>query len=99
MRIPADAAKKIMASGESYILLDVRNEAEYAEKHIPGAILIPLDSLEYDAEEQIPQKDALILVYCRSGRRSAMADRILEDLGYTKVRDFGGILSWPYETV
>ncbi len=97
MNITAEEAKQIMDSEEGYIILDVRTQEEYDEGHIPGAILIPNTELEERAEENLPDKDQLILVYCRSGRRSKMAAEILVELGYTNIREFGGIIDWPYE--
>ena len=97
-QISAKEAKEIMDSGEEYILLDVRSEEEFAEKHIPGAVLIPHTEIADRAEEELPDKEKNILVYCRSGNRSKIAAQILVDLGYTGVFEFGGINSWPYET-
>lgn len=97
-QISAKEAKEIMDSGEEYILLDVRSEEEFAEKHIPGAVLIPHTEIADRAEEELPDKEKNILVYCRSGNRSKIAAQILADLGYTGVFEFGGINSWPYET-
>ena len=97
MNITAAEAKEIMDSQKGYIILDVRTQEEYDEGHIPGAVLIPNTELEDRAEENLPDKDQLILVYCRSGRRSKMAAEILAELGYTNVKEFGGILDWPYE--
>ncbi len=97
MNITAAEAKQIMDSQEGYMILDVRSQSEYDEGHIPGAILIPNTEIEERAEESLPDKDQLILVYCRSGRRSKMAAEILAELGYTNVREFGGIIDWPYE--
>ncbi len=95
---PIDA-KKIMDSGEEHIILDTREQDEFDEGHIPGAILIPYTEIENKAEEMIPDKDAQILVYCRSGRRSKIAAESLAKLGYTNVKEFGGIIDWPYEVV
>ena len=93
---PIDA-KKIMDSGEEHIILDTREQDEFDEGHIPGAILIPYTEIENKAEEMLPEKDAQILVYCRSGRRSKIAAEALSKLGYTNVKEFGGIIDWPYE--
>jgi len=97
-KITAEEAKKIMDGKDPYILLDVRTEAEYKEQHITGAVLLPSDEIKSKAASQLPDKDAIILVYCRSGNRSAQAAKALIDLGYTRVYDFGGITNWPYET-
>ena len=99
VNITAQEAKKIMDSQEGYILLDVRTQEEYDQGHIPGAMLIPDYAIREKAETALPDKDALILVYCRSGRRSKNAAQTLAELGYTNIREFGGIMSWPYETV
>ena len=96
-QITPEAAKKIMDSGEEHIILDTREQDEFDEGHIPGAILIPYTEIENKAIELIPDKDKLILVYCRSGRRSKIAAESLAKLGYTNVKEFGGIIDWPYE--
>ncbi len=97
MNITAKEARQIMDSEEDYIILDVRTQEEYDEGHIPGAILIPNTEIEDRAEEILTDKEQLILVYCRSGRRSKMAAEILVELGYTNIKEFGGIIDWPYE--
>ena len=96
-QITPEEAKKIMDSGEEHIILDTREQDEFDEGHIPGAILIPYTEIENKAEEMLPDKDKLILVYCRSGRRSKIAAEALSKLGYTNVKEFGGIIDWPYE--
>ena len=96
-QITAEEAKKIMDSGAEHIILDTREQDEFDEGHIPGAILIPYTEIESKAEEMLPDKDKLILVYCRSGRRSKIAAESLAKLGYTNVKEFGGIIDWPYE--
>lgn len=93
-QITAEEAKKIMDSGEEHIILDTREQDEFDEGHIPGAILIPYTEIENKAEEMMPDKDKLILVYCRSGRRSKIAAESLAKLGYTNVKEFGGIIDW-----
>ncbi|MBR4880229.1 MAG: rhodanese-like domain-containing protein [Clostridia bacterium] len=95
--ISAEKAKEMMDKEENYIILDVRNQDEYDEKHIPGAILIPNTEIEDRAEDELPDKNQLILVYCRSGNRSKKASQILADMGYTNIKEFGGINDWPYE--
>lgn len=97
MNITAAEAKRIMDSEEGYIILDVRTQEEYDESHIPGAILIPNTEIKERAAEELVDKDQLILVYCRSGRRSKMAADMLVELGYTNIWEFGGIIDWPYE--
>ena len=98
MNITAEEAKKIMDTESGYIILDVRTQEEYDEAHIPGAIVIPNTEIEARAESELPDKDQMILVYCRSGRRSKLAADILVELGYTNIYEFGGIIDWPYET-
>lgn len=93
---PADA-KKIIDSGEEHIILDVREQDEYDEGHIAGAILIPYTEIENKAQELLPDKHKTILVYCRSGRRSKIASESLIKLGYDNVKEFGGIIDWPYD--
>ena len=95
-QITPEEAKKIMDSGEEHIILDTREQDEFDEGHIPGAILIPYTEIENKAEEMLPDKDAQILVYCRSGRRSKIASESLAKLGYTNVKEFGGIIDWKY---
>ena len=97
MNITAKEAKEIMDSQEGYVILDTRTQEEYEEKHIPGAILIPHDEILEKAESVLTDKDQLILVYCRSGRRSKLAAEDLVKLGYTNIKEFGGIIDWPYE--
>lgn len=96
-QITAAEAKKIMDSDEEYIVLDVREQNEFDEGHIPSAILIPYTDIESRAGELLPDKDKQILVYCRSGRRSKIAAEKLAELGYTNVKEFGGINDWQYE--
>ena len=96
-QITAEEAKRIMDSVEEHIILDTREQDEFDEGHIPGAILIPYTEIENKAEEMLPDKDQLILIYCRSGRRSKIASESLVKLGYTNVKEFGGIIDWPYE--
>ena len=96
-QITAEEAKKIMDSGEEHIILDTREQDEFDEGHIPGAILIPYTEIENKAEAMLTDKDKLILVYCRSGRRSKIAAESLSKLGYTNVKEFGGMIDWTYE--
>ena len=97
MNITAQEAKEIMDTQEGYIILDVREQDEFDQGHIPGAILIPYTQIDRKAEDMLPDLDQLILVYCRSGRRSKIAAEALVELGYTNFKEFGGILDWPYE--
>jgi len=98
-KISPQLAKEMMDSGESVIILDVRSEAEYEQGHIPGAVLMPNETIDTAIVRQFDDREAVILVYCRSGNRSAQAARKLVSLGYVNVYDFGGIIDWPYETV
>ncbi len=98
-QISAKEAKEIMDAEKNYIIIDARTESEFDEGHIKDAILIPEYEIANRAEKELPDKDALILVYCRSGRRSKIASEELVKLGYTNVKEFGGIIDWPYETV
>ena len=92
-------AKALMDSESGYIIIDARTQEEYDQGHIPGAILIPEYEIADRAEKELPDKDQLILVYCRSGRRSKIAAEELVKLGYTNVKEFGGIIDWEYEIV
>lgn len=98
-QITAEKAKELMDSETGYVIIDARTEEEYAEGHIEGAILIPEYEIAQRAESELPDKNRLILVYCRSGRRSKIASKALADLGYTNVKEFGGIIDWPYDVV
>ena len=98
-QITAAEAVSLMETEENYIILDVRTQAEYEEKHIPGAICIPNETIGSDEIQELPDKDQLILVYCRSGNRSKQASEKLAALGYTNIVEFGGINDWPGETV
>ena len=97
VNITAQEAKKLMDSQEGYVILDTRTKEEYDQGHIPGAILIPYDEVLAKAESILKDKNQLILVYCRSGRRSKLAAEDLVKMGYTNIREFGGIIDWPYE--
>lgn len=96
--IKPEEAKKRLASEKGIILLDVRTQEEYEEKRIPNSILIPVDIIEKVELSKITNKNATIFVYCRSGRRSAIASEALVKMGYTNVYDLGGINDWPFET-
>ena len=98
-KIAPEEAKRMMDDGEAFILLDVRTEEEFETKRIEGAVLIPDYEIKERAPAELPDKNAQILVYCRSGRRSAQAAENLIKMGYANVYDFGGIIDWPYETV
>ncbi len=93
-QISQDEAKEMMAKDDGHVIVDVRREDEYAEGHIPGAILIPNDSIDTEPPEELPDPEQIILVYCRSGRRSKEAAQKLADMGYSNVYEFGGIIDW-----
>ena len=98
-RISSEEAIAMMAEYPDCLILDVRRPDEYAEGHIPGAICLPNEEIGETAPEALPDKNRTILIYCRSGRRSAEAAEKLIRLGYTDVWDFGGILSYPGKTI
>lgn len=97
-QITQEAAKEMMDTQE-VIVLDVREQEEYYSGHIPGAVLLPVGTIdETTAAEVITEKDSMVLAYCRSGNRSETASSTLAELGYTNIYEFGGINTWPYET-
>lgn len=99
VQITQEKAVEMMETETDYIILDVRRQDEFDEGHIPGAILVPNESIGEDEIPELPDKDQLILVYCRSGRRSKEASQKLAELGYTNVYEFGGIIDWDGEIV
>jgi len=98
-QISMDEAVTMMEEETDYIILDVRRPDEFADKHIPNAINVPNETIGEDEIPELPNKDQIILVYCRSGNRSKQASKKLAALGYTKVYEFGGINDWKGETV
>ena len=98
-QVNAEEAAIMMEEESSYIILDVRTAEEYSEKHIPGAINIPNETIGTEDIPELPDKEQLILVYCRSGNRSKQASEKLVKLGYTNIVEFGGINDWTGETV
>jgi len=98
-RIDPSEAKKRLDMEKKIILLDVRTREEYIENHIPKSTLIPLNVLNGDASKKLPDKQATIFIYCRSGNRSRAAAKMLLKQGYTNIFDLGGIIRWPYKTV
>ena len=98
-QINMDEAITMMEEESSYIILDVRTPEEFAKKHIPGALNIPNETIGTEEIPELPDKDQLILVYCRSGNRSKQASEKLVAPGYTNIVEFGGINDWPGETV
>ena len=98
-QITVEEAKQMMDEMDDELILDVREQDEYDEKHISDAVLFPVGMIDSEtAEGIIPEKDTPVLVYCRSGNRSKTASQKLAELGYTQVYEFGGIKDWPYET-
>ncbi len=97
-QITQEAAKEMVDSQE-VIILDVRDQDEDDSGHIPGAVLLPVGTIDdTTAAQVIPEKDSTVLVYCRSGNRSKTASAALADLGYTNIYELGGINTWPYDT-
>ena len=97
-QITAEEAKSMMDEQPDAVVLDVREQDEYDAGHIPGAVLLPVGTInEETAASVIPEKDTVVLVYCRSGNRSKTASQALADLGYTQIYEFGGIKDWPYD--
>lgn len=96
-QISQEEAKEIMDTTEEYVILDVREQDEYDEGHIPGAVCYPYTSIDGSFSDAYPDSDQLFLVYCRSGNRSKIGAQNLADLGYTNVKEFGGINTWPFE--
>lgn len=98
-QISHEEAKRLMDTETDYVIVDARTQEEFDQGHIEGAVLIPEYEISERAEKELPNKNQLILVYCRSGRRSKIAAEALVELGYTNVKEFGGIMDWPYEVV
>ena len=98
-QITQEEAKEMMKKDDGHIIIDVCRQDEYDEGHIPGAVLIPNESITDKQPEELPELDRIILVYCRSGRRSKEASQKLADIGYTHVYEFGGINTWTGEIV
>ena len=98
-QVSPEEAIAMMEDETGYLILDVRTPEEYAQKHIPGAVNVPNEAIGTGEIPELPQKDQLILVYCRSGNRSKQASEKLAALGYTNIVEFGGINDWPGETV
>ena len=98
-KIDAETAKTMLDQETGIVLVDVRRPDEYAQGHIPGAINIPNETIGTAAQDALPNKEATLVVYCRSGVRSHQASDKLVDMGYRAVYDMGGIIHWPYDTV
>ena len=98
-QITQEKAKAMMQAEDGHIIVDVRRQDEYDSGHIPGAILIPNESIGKEQPKELPDLDQVILIYCRSGRRSKEASQKLADMGYTHIYEFGGIIDWTGEVV
>ncbi len=98
-QINQEKAREMMTADDGHIIVDVRRADEYASGHIPGAILIPNESIGTEQPDQLPDKDQIILIYCRSGNRSKQAAQKLANMGYTNIYEFGGINTWTGEVV
>ena len=96
--ITAEQARAIMADTDGFLLLDVRTAAEFQQARLHGATLIPYDEIQRRADE-LPGRDTVVLIYCRTGRRSAIAAAALVELGFSAIYDFGGIYDWPFERI
>ena len=99
MQISQEQAKEMMAKDDGHVIVDVRRQDEYDAGHIPGAILIPNESIDKDQPEELPDLNQIILIYCRSGNRSKQAAQKLFDMGYRNIYEFGGIIDWTGEIV
>lgn len=98
-QITQEEAKEMMKADDGHIIVDVRRQDEYDSSHIPDAILIPNESIGTEKPKELPNLDQIILIYCRSGRRSKEASQKLADMGYTHIYEFGGIIDWTGEAV
>lgn len=98
-QIDQEMAKQMMTRDDGHVIVDVRRQDEYDAGHIPGAILIPNESIEAERPKELPDLDQIILIYCRSGNRSKQAAQKLADMGYTNIYEFGGINTWSGEIV
>ena len=98
-QISQEEAKRMMALDDGHVVVDVRRRDEYLEGHIPGAILVPNENIVDTPPSKLPDKDQIILIYCRSGRRSKEASQKLADMGYTRIYEFGGIIDWTGDVV
>ena len=98
-QISQEEAKEMMAKDDGHVVVDVRRQDEYDAGHIPGAILIPNESIGCDSPEALPDYDQIILIYCRTGNRSKQAAQKLAGMGYTNIYEFGGITTWTGDVV
>ena len=100
VKLSFEQAHDVLISRRELVLLDVREEPEYFSGHADDALLLPVDEITEDtAAALIPEKETPVMVYCRTGRRSAEAARKLEKLGYREIFDLGGLVGWPYGLV
>ena len=97
--ITQEEAKEMMKKDDGHLIVDVRRQDEYDEGHIPDAVCIPNESIGTEQPEELPDKEQILLIYCRSGRRSKQAAQKLADIGYTNIYEFGGIIDWTGEIV
>ena len=97
--ITQEDAKEMMKKDDGHLIVDVRRQDEYDEGHIPDAVCIPNESIGTEQPEKLPDKEQILLIYCRSGRRSKQAAQKLADIGYTNIYEFGGIIDWTGEIV
>lgn len=93
-QISQETAKEMMTKDDGHIIVDVRRQDEYDSGHIPGAILIPNESIGTNRPAELPDLDQIILIYCRSGNRSKQAAQKLAEMGYKNIFEFGGINTW-----
>lgn len=98
-QIDQETAKEMMSRDDGHVIVDVRTQDEYDTGHIPGAILIPNESIGNVQPEELPDLNQVILIYCRSGNRSKQAAQKLADIGYTEIYEFGGIIDWDGEII
>lgn len=98
-QITQEEAKKIMDEQEGYVIVDARTQEEFVTGHIPESICIPNETIDESVVDLLPDKEQLILIYCRSGNRSKKAADKLVNLGYTNIKEFGGIITWSYEII
>ena len=98
-QISQEEAKEMMAKDDGHVVVDVRRQDEYDAGHIPGAILVPNESIGCDSPEALPDYDQIILIYCRTGNRSRQAAQKLASMGYTNIYEFGGITTWTGDVV
>ena len=99
MKISMDEAIAMMEAEKDYLIVDVRSYEEFAQGHIPGALNVPNESIGTEPPLLLPDKEQLIMIYCRSGNRSKQASQKLVDMGYSNIVEFGGIMDWPGDIV